>query len=67
MEEFANQRDTLTEQMLNQKRGQVFSDYVASVRRRMEEGGKIIIYNDAIAQIDALDVQQSPAGFPTGF
>ena len=67
MEEFANQRDALTEQMLNEKRGQVFSDYVAAVRRRMEEGGQITIYKDAIAQIDALDAQQSPAGFPQGF
>ncbi len=67
MDEFAKQRDTLTEQMLNQKRGQVFSDYVAAVRARMEANGEIKIYNDAIAQIDALDTQTPGTVPPPGF
>jgi len=52
MDEFAKQRDTLMEQMVNQKRGQFFSDYLASVRQRMEAAGAIKIYNDVIAKLD---------------
>ena len=52
MDEFAKQRDTLMEQMLGQKRGQLFSDYLASTRRRMEADGLIKIYNDVIARLD---------------
>jgi hypothetical protein len=52
MGEFAKQRDTLMEQMLGQKRGQLFSDYLASLRRRMETDGLIKIYDDVIAKMD---------------
>jgi peptidyl-prolyl cis-trans isomerase D len=52
MDEFAKQRDTLMEQMLSQKRGQLFSDYLASVRQKMEAAGAIRIYNDVIARLD---------------
>ena len=52
MGEFAKQRDTLMEQMLGQKRGQLFSDYLASLRRRMETDGLIKIYDDVNAKMD---------------
>ncbi len=52
MAEFAKQRDTLMEQMLSQKRGEVFSEYLASTRQKMESDGKIKIYNDVIAKLD---------------
>jgi peptidyl-prolyl cis-trans isomerase D len=52
MGEFAKQRDTLMEQMLGQKRGQLFSDYLASLRRRMETDGLIKIYDDVVAKMD---------------
>ena len=52
MAEFAKQRDTLMEQMLGQKRGQLFSDYLASLRRRMETDGLIKIYDEVIARMD---------------
>jgi peptidyl-prolyl cis-trans isomerase D len=52
MDEFAKQRDTLVEQMLQQKRSAVFSDYLASVRRQLETDGKIVFYPDAIAKVD---------------
>ncbi|MDM7923010.1 MAG: SurA N-terminal domain-containing protein [Pyrinomonadaceae bacterium] len=66
MEEFAKQRDTLTEQLLNQKRGDVFSEYLASTRRKMEAEGDIRIYDDVLAKIDAADAQNAPAGIPPG-
>ena len=53
MEEFAKQRTDLMEQMLERKRGEVFSEYLAATRQRMEADGQIKIYNDAIAKLDA--------------
>jgi parvulin-like peptidyl-prolyl isomerase len=55
MEDFARQRDSLMEQMMNRKRGDVFFDYLNAVRRRMETAGRIRIFEDAIARIDAAD------------
>ena len=52
MDEFAKQRDTLVEQMIQQKRNAVFSDYLASVRQQLETDGKIVFYPDAIAKVD---------------
>ncbi len=52
MDDFAKQRDTLMEQMLTQRRGEVFQDYLASTRVRLENGGEIKIYKDAIAKVD---------------
>lgn len=53
MDDFAKQRDTLMEQMLNRKRGEVFSDYLGSTRVRFEQAGKIKIYKEAIERIDS--------------
>ena len=52
MDEFGKQRDTLMEQMLSQKRGELFSDYLAAVRQKLEAAGAIKIYNDVIAKMD---------------
>lgn len=50
--DFAKQRDDLIEAKLTQKRGQVFSDYLAAKRREMESSGSIKIYKDALAKLD---------------
>ncbi|MEP6704758.1 MAG: peptidylprolyl isomerase, partial [Acidobacteriota bacterium] len=52
MDDFAKQRDTLVEQMVTQKRGEVFQDYLASTRLRFEKAGNITIYKDAVAKAD---------------
>ena len=70
MEEFAKQRDTLTEQMLTRKRSELFSEYLAATRRKMDEAGQIRIYEDAVAKVDAVDATtpappQMPLNFPT--
>ena len=52
MDDFAKQRDSLVEQMLQQKRNTVFSDYLAATKRKLETDGKIVIYPDALAKID---------------
>jgi peptidyl-prolyl cis-trans isomerase D len=56
MDEFAKQRDQLVEQMLQQKRNSVFSDYLAETRREYESDGKIVLYPDAIARVDGPDL-----------
>jgi parvulin-like peptidyl-prolyl isomerase len=52
MDDFAKERDDLMEQFLNRKRGEVFSDYMAATRRKLEADGDIKIYDDAIAKLD---------------
>jgi len=52
MDDFAKQRDSLVEQMLQQKRGTVFNDYLSATRRQFETDGKIVFYPDAIAKVD---------------
>lgn len=49
---FAKQRDSLVEAKLTQKRGQVYSDYLAAKRREMETKGDIKIYKDVLARLD---------------
>lgn len=62
MEEFAKQRETLRTQMLEQKRGAVFADYVASTRQRMETEGNIRIYQDVVERIDGPPADGLPPG-----
>ena len=58
-DDFAKQHDQLKEQMLQQKRGTVFSDYLASTRQKLESDGKIVIYKEVLEKIDEAD---KPAG-----
>jgi peptidyl-prolyl cis-trans isomerase D len=53
MDEFAKQRDSLVQQSLGMKQGQVFSDFLAESRRRYETEGKIKIYDAAIQKLEA--------------
>ena len=63
MDDFAKQRDQLQQTMLQQKRGSVFSDYLAAVRQKMEQSGDIKINNDVIAKLDA-DSKDDTPDFP---
>ena len=69
MDDFAKQRDQLVQQKLQQKRGQVFADYLASVRQRMEAGGEIKIYEEPLAKLDEATEGDQPTipGLPPGF
>lgn len=67
MDEFAKQRDSLREQMLTQKRGEIFSEYVASTRRKMEDDGSIKVYQDVVEKIDGPPAGGLPPGMPAGF
>ena len=50
MAEFAKQRDTLMETAQNERKNQVFEDYLANVQQRMKQDGDIKVYNDVLAQ-----------------
>ena len=60
MEDFAKERDELIQTMQTQKRGQVFTDYIASLRRDLEAKGDIRIYQDALAKLESLPDAQTP-------
>jgi peptidyl-prolyl cis-trans isomerase D len=55
MDEFAKQRSSLTEQMAGRKKGEVWTDYIASTRRKMEEAKDIVIYDAAVKKLDEND------------
>ncbi len=64
MADFAAQRDTLMQQMLQQKRSEVFNEYLSETRRRMEAAGDIEIYDDVLAKLDAADAPPTPPAPP---
>jgi peptidyl-prolyl cis-trans isomerase D len=57
MEEFAKQRNELIRSALFQKRSEVFFDYIANIRRKLEAEGKIKIYKEALNKVDGLDAE----------
>jgi peptidyl-prolyl cis-trans isomerase D len=67
MDDFAKQRDDLREQMLTRKRGEVFSDYLAATRLKMEANGSIKIYQDVVEKLDGPPADGLPPGVPPGF
>ena len=50
--EFGKQREQLLERALGERRTQVFDEYVATIRRRLEEAGQIKINKDVLARAD---------------
>ena len=59
-EEFEKQKAELTERALEERRGQLFDDFLVEARRRLDEKGQIEIYRDTLALID----QDEPAALP---
>ncbi|HVF55627.1 MAG TPA: peptidyl-prolyl cis-trans isomerase [Pyrinomonadaceae bacterium] len=49
--EFGKQRDQLVESALAERRNQVFDEYIASIRKRLEKENEIEIYKDVLAQL----------------
>ena len=65
--EFAKQRDQLTQTMLSGKQSQLFEDYISAVQQRMKQEGKIKIYKEVIADLEASEPEIAPParpGFP---
>ena len=65
-EEFAKTRDQLIEQKQAEKQGQIFGDYIASVKRDMEAKKDLVIYQDVLAKLDEAksddDTPTAPGG-----
>ncbi len=59
-EDFAKQREDLVQASLSNKRGQVFSDYLAAKRQELESKNEIKIYKDALDKVDAADKNALP-------
>jgi parvulin-like peptidyl-prolyl isomerase len=59
-EDFEKQKAELTERALEERRGQLFDDFLVEARRKLEEKGQIEIYRDTLALID----QDEPAALP---
>jgi peptidyl-prolyl cis-trans isomerase D len=49
--EFAKQRDTMILGAIMERRGQIFEDYIQAAQARMENEGRIRIYEDVIAKL----------------
>jgi peptidyl-prolyl cis-trans isomerase D len=59
--EFAKQRDTLMKSALDERKNQVFDDYLVATQRAMETNGKIKIYKDVLANMQD---QEEPEAAP---
>jgi peptidyl-prolyl cis-trans isomerase D len=60
--EFGKQQAQLTERALEERRNQVFDEYVAAIRRRLEQAGDIEIRRDVLARVEA--DSEPPAALP---
>lgn len=58
--EYAKQRDQLMQTALSARRNQVFDDYINAVQARMQQEGKIKIYDDVLARL----AEDQPAALP---
>jgi peptidyl-prolyl cis-trans isomerase D len=61
MEDFDKRKAELTDRALNERREQVFDDFLTAARRRLDEKGDIQINRDALAQ---LEEAETPAAIP---
>ncbi len=61
MDDFAKQRDTLVQSMRQQKRSEVFAEYLAATKQKMETAKDIVVYKEAIEKIDGANVTEQPA------
>jgi peptidyl-prolyl cis-trans isomerase D len=60
-EDFDKRKSQLVETALNERREQVFDDYLTAARRRLDEKGDIQINRDTLAQ---LEEAEAPAALP---
>jgi peptidyl-prolyl cis-trans isomerase D len=60
--EFGKQQAELTGRALDERRSQVFDEYITAIRRRLEQEGDIEIRSDVLARVDA--EAEPPAAFP---
>ncbi len=59
--EFTKQRDSLMKAALDERKSQVFEDYLSATQRTMESNGKIKIYKDVLA---SMQDEEEPTAAP---
>jgi peptidyl-prolyl cis-trans isomerase D len=62
--DFDKQRSRLLETALNDRRNQLFDEYLVAARRKLEEQGKIEIYRETLAQLEDSEPAALPARAP---
>ena len=62
--EYAKQRESLMQSALTERKNQVFEDYLASVKRRLEQAGKIRVYKDVLATLQDEEPEAQPRRQP---
>jgi peptidyl-prolyl cis-trans isomerase D len=62
--DFDKQRSRLLETALNDRRNQLFDEYLVAARRKLEEQGKIEIYSETLAQLEDSEPAALPARAP---
>lgn len=61
---FASQRDQLTQNLLNERKAQLWSDYLSAVQQQMKQQGKITIYQEVLADLPQDEPAAAPRQFP---
>jgi peptidyl-prolyl cis-trans isomerase D len=56
--QFAQQRDAMMQGALSQRQNQVFEDYISAAQKRMEDEGKIKIYDEVLAKLGGGEDEQ---------
>jgi len=67
MAEFEKKRSELLQTALDNRRSEVYDEYLSGARRRLEQEGEIKINKDVLAQVEALEppaVQRPSLNFP---
>ena len=62
MDEFAKQRDQLVQTAVASEKNQVFTDYLADLRQRLETEGRLKVYKDALAKLEENKADDENAG-----
>lgn len=57
---FGSQRATITQSMISAKQEQVFQDYIASVKKKMTQEGKIKIYDKVLSLLEEAEPEIAP-------
>ncbi len=61
---FAPERDSMTKSMLTERQNQVYDAYITAVHQRMKNEGKIKIYDEVLARMEAEEPVAAPPQRP---
>jgi peptidyl-prolyl cis-trans isomerase D len=64
MATFGGERERIKQTMLRDRQSQVFADFITAAEERMKRDGKIKIYTDVLARLEA--AEPAPAALPGG-